>query len=82
MANLTLTYVLWLFGGIFGLHHLYLNRPRHCFIWCVTWGGMFIGWLDDTQKAITKAHHEHVVLRVLELSSDNHVVDRQTDRPT
>ncbi|KAH3749696.1 dnaJ homolog subfamily C member 22-like [Dreissena polymorpha] len=50
MANLTLTFVLWLFGGIFGLHHLYLNRPRHCFIWCVTWGGMFIGWLAEVTQ--------------------------------
>ncbi|KAL4217363.1 TM2 domain [Mactra antiquata] len=47
MANVTLTYILWLFGGIFGLHHLYLNRPQHCFIWTVTWGGMFVGWLGE-----------------------------------
>ncbi|XP_045179372.2 dnaJ homolog subfamily C member 22-like [Mercenaria mercenaria] len=50
MANLTVTYILWFCGGIFGLHHLYLNRPQHCFIWFVTWGGMVIGWLSEVTQ--------------------------------
>lgn len=41
-------YILWLFGGIFGLHHIYLHRDRHAFIWWCTLGGYFgIGWLAE-----------------------------------
>lgn len=32
------TYLLWLFGGIFGLHHFYLGRDRQAFIWWATLG--------------------------------------------
>ncbi|XP_052813919.1 dnaJ homolog subfamily C member 22-like [Mya arenaria] len=50
MVNLTLTYILWGFGGLLGLHHLYLGRPRQAFIWLVTWGGMGIGWLSEVTR--------------------------------
>lgn len=42
------TYILWLFGGFFGLHHLYLQRDCHAFAhWC-TFGGYFgVGWVVD-----------------------------------
>lgn len=42
------TYILWLFGGFFGLHHLYLERDFHAFAhWC-TFGGYFgVGWVVD-----------------------------------
>ena len=41
-------YLLWLFGGIFGLHHFYLGRDRHAFTWFTTLGGVFgLGWLRE-----------------------------------
>lgn len=41
------TYILWLFGGIFGVHHFYLRRDRHAFVWWTTLGGFGIGWLGE-----------------------------------
>lgn len=45
----TLTaYFLWLIGGILGLHHYYLGRDLHGFLWFCTLGGYFgLGWLRD-----------------------------------
>lgn len=40
-------YVLWLFGGIFGVHHFYLRRDRHAFVWWTTLGGFGVGWLGE-----------------------------------
>lgn len=41
-------YICWLFGGIFGVHHLYLGRDRQAFVWWSTLGGYFgVGWLHD-----------------------------------
>ena len=31
--SVILTYLLWLFGGGFGLHHFYLNRNIQGFLW-------------------------------------------------
>jgi DnaJ family protein C protein 22 len=46
--SLLLTYILWLFGGWFGLHHLYLNRDRHAFTSLITFGLYFgIGWFRE-----------------------------------
>lgn len=46
--SVVIAYVLWLFGGIFGLHHLYLHRDRHAFVWWCTLGGyMGVGWLSE-----------------------------------
>lgn len=46
--SLVTAYVLWLFGGIFGAHHIYLHRDRHAFIWWCTLGGYFgIGWIFE-----------------------------------
>lgn len=43
-----LTYLLWLVGGIFGLHHFYLGRDIQAFLWWCTLGGYFgCGWLRD-----------------------------------
>lgn len=48
MANLVIAYALWLFGGCWGLHHFYLGRDKHAFIWWSTWGGCFgFGWIRD-----------------------------------
>lgn len=46
--SLLLTYALWLFGGFFGLHKLYLGRPLMGLVYFFTFGGGFgIGWLID-----------------------------------
>ncbi|XP_055384921.1 dnaJ homolog subfamily C member 22 [Condylostylus longicornis] len=49
--SIVIAYLLWLFGGIFGAHHLYLRRDRHAFIWLCTLGGYFgIGWIFEIFK--------------------------------
>lgn len=46
--SVVLTYILWLFFGLFGVHHLYLRRDRQAFVWWSTLGGYFgVGWLHD-----------------------------------
>lgn len=46
--SLFVAYLCWLFGGIFGLHHLYLGRDKHGFITFATLGGYFtLGLLRD-----------------------------------
>ncbi|EDV38321.1 uncharacterized protein Dana_GF21821 [Drosophila ananassae] len=43
-----IAYLCWLFGGVFGLHHLYLHRDRHAFVWWCTLGGYAgVGWLGE-----------------------------------
>ncbi|XP_065051956.1 dnaJ homolog subfamily C member 22-like [Rhopilema esculentum] len=46
--SLCVAYFLWLFFGALGLHHFYLGRDRHAFIWWSTFGGIFLfGWFRD-----------------------------------
>lgn len=46
--SLFVAYLCWLFGGIFGLHHLYLGRDFHAFITLTTFGGYFtLGLIRD-----------------------------------
>ncbi len=46
--NLFVAYVLWWFLGWLGVHHFYLGRDRHAFVWWATGGGIFgLGWLRD-----------------------------------
>ncbi|XP_007908181.1 dnaJ homolog subfamily C member 22 [Callorhinchus milii] len=45
--SLLITYVLWVFGGLFGLHHVYLRRDSHALLWMVTFGGFGVGWLRE-----------------------------------
>lgn len=43
-----LTYLLWLCGGVFGLHHFYLGRDLQGVLWWLTLGGYFgCGWIRD-----------------------------------
>jgi len=43
--SLIVTYLLWLFLGWLGVHHFYLRRDRHAFVWLWTLGGCCgIGW--------------------------------------
>ncbi|KAL7306778.1 hypothetical protein TKK_0001140 [Trichogramma kaykai] len=44
-------YFWWLFGGVFGAHHFYLERDDHALIWFCTLGGYFgCGWLRDIYR--------------------------------
>lgn len=46
--SMFITYFLWLIGGIFGLHHFYLERDIQCFLcWCTLGGYFGFGWLRD-----------------------------------
>lgn len=45
--SIIVTYVLWLFGGIFGVHHFYLNRNFNGCVWSLTMGGFFFGLIYD-----------------------------------
>ncbi|CAH0577920.1 unnamed protein product [Chrysodeixis includens] len=47
VKSVIIAYVLWLFGGIFGVHHFYLRRDRHAFVWWTTLGGFGVGWLGE-----------------------------------
>lgn len=49
--SIFITYLLWLFGGFFGLHHLYLGNDLQAFIWWATIGGYFgIAWIGEIFK--------------------------------
>jgi DnaJ family protein C protein 22 len=49
--SVVIAYVLWLFLGFFGVHHFYLRRDWHAFVWWTTFGGCFgMGWLRDIIK--------------------------------
>jgi len=52
--SLTLTYMFALFGGLFGLHHLYLGRIQHAFLWLTTFGGCGLGFLYEFVFLIRK----------------------------
>lgn len=44
-------YFWWLFGGLFGLHHVYLQRDAQAFLWWSTLGGYFgLGWICEIFK--------------------------------
>ena len=47
MKSLLLSYVLWLFGGLLGLHKFYLGRPFVGLLYFFTGGLFMIGWIID-----------------------------------
>ena len=47
MKSLLLTYLLWLVGGLLGLHKFYLGRPGVGLLYFFTGGLFFIGWAVD-----------------------------------
>jgi len=47
MANIVIAYIFWFIGGPLGLHHFYLGRDKHAFVWYISLGGLFLGWLRD-----------------------------------
>jgi len=49
--SLLTAYLLWFIGGWFGLHHMYLNRDDHAFIYIISFGAYFgCGWFRDIWK--------------------------------
>lgn len=49
--SLLIAYLLWVFGGFFGFHHIYLHRDAHAFVhWCTFAGYFGIGWVVDAFK--------------------------------
>jgi len=66
-----LTYLLWMTLGLFGIHHLYLRRYRHGFVWLWTLGGCCgLGWLlefwclpcyiDSANNMVGKTHRHKI----------------------
>jgi hypothetical protein len=47
MKSLLLSYVLWFFGGLVGLHKFYLGRPFVGLLYFFTGGLFMLGWLVD-----------------------------------
>jgi TM2 domain-containing membrane protein YozV len=47
MKSLLLTYLLWLVGGLFGLHKFYLGHPAIGLLYFFTGGLFFLGWVVD-----------------------------------
>jgi DnaJ family protein C protein 22 len=43
-------YFLWLVGGVFGFHHIYLGRDKQALVWFSTFGGFLIGLICDLFK--------------------------------
>jgi len=58
--SLFVSYILWLFGGWFGLHLFYLRRDRQAIVWCCTLGGLIFGWIRDLWRIpvyVAEANH-------------------------
>lgn len=44
-------YLLWLFGGLFGAHHVYLGKDDQAFVYISTFGGYIgVGWIRDIYR--------------------------------
>ena len=45
--RLVISYLLWFFLGLTGVHHLYLGRQREALVSSITLGGFILGWIGD-----------------------------------
>jgi len=65
--DMGITYLLWFFFGVFGIHRFYLERPVSGVIYLLTFGVFGIGWLIDVclipamveHYNTHHAHHHH-----------------------
>ena len=46
-ASVGVTYLLWFFLGLLGVHRFYLSRPISAICMMLTLGGLFVWWLLD-----------------------------------
>jgi len=69
--SLTLTYIFSLIGGLFGLHHFYLNRTQHALLWFTTFGGCGIGFIYELlfliKKYVYEANNDHLIVHEYKL---------------
>lgn len=56
----SIAFLLWLFGGLLGLHHFYLGRDKHGFLWATTFGGFFIGWIKEFSSLATYTEEANI----------------------
>lgn len=69
MANIVVAYIFWLLGGPFGLHHFYLGRDKHAFVWYISFGGLLLGWFRDLWRLpeyVYQANNDPAFLREFE----------------
>ncbi|XP_014780824.1 dnaJ homolog subfamily C member 22 [Octopus bimaculoides] len=62
MAKVVIAYILWFFGGLFGIHHIYLNRDNQALVWWATLAGCGIGWFRDLWRIpfyVHRANNDH-----------------------
>lgn len=67
--SLMTAYICWIFGGILGLHHLYLRRDRQAFVYFSSLGGYLIGYIYDIYKMpdyVREANQDPVYVKKLE----------------
>ncbi len=60
VKSLFTAYICWLFGGIFGLHLLYLGRDRQAFIYLSTFGGFLISYMYDFYRMPSYVHEANL----------------------
>lgn len=46
-VSVGLTYVLWLFFGLFGVHYFYMGKPGVGILYLLTGGLLGVGWFVD-----------------------------------
>jgi hypothetical protein len=46
-VSVGITYVLWLFFGLFGVHYFYMNKPGVGVLYLLTGGLLGVGWFID-----------------------------------
>lgn len=74
--SLFITYLLWFFGGVLGLHHFYLRRDYQALVWFMVPGGYFgLGWIRDIWRIpeyVRDANDDEEYLRDLSDSMRKH----------
>ncbi len=58
--DMLVTYLFWLFIGVFGGHRFYLNRPLSGVAFLFTFGFLGIGWLVDAALIPGMVEHSNI----------------------